>query len=274
MSLILDALSRAEREKREQAAVAPSILSQEIKSERAGAGAGKGAWILAFTVLVIIAAGAFSFWLFREEPPLRPQPGAAKNASEDRSAAAVISRERAPPRPSLPPPSVTTSSQPLSMPEPQEETRKSAAAVAALYAEKPERAAAEPVQKSQQLQATVASETIPTVVVEPVVEEAIDVERVLRELRVEAAKDTLQPHPVPLLEELSKQFKDRVPTLMYSRHDYNAAGTSTVTINGENLRPTQRTRGVEVREILSDSVILRFDSTDFRLRALNSWVNL
>jgi hypothetical protein len=31
---------------------------------------------------------------------------------------------------------------------------------------------------------------------------------------------------------------------------------------------------VEVLEILADSAIFRFEDTRFRLRALNSWVNL
>jgi hypothetical protein len=97
---------------------------------------------------------------------------------------------------------------------------------------------------------------------------------VLREMRAKARGDTLQPHPAPLLKDLSKQFRDRVPTLMYSRHDFNSAGRSSVVINGETLRPTQRSRGVEVREILADSVILRFEGTDFRMKSLNSWVNL
>jgi hypothetical protein len=105
-------------------------------------------------------------------------------------------------------------------------------------------------------------------------EEAIDIERVLRRVEIESAAAKLEPNPVPLLENLSKQFRDRVPTLMYLRHDYNPGGVSTVFLNGELLREGQRSRGVELREVLPDSAILRFEGTDFRLRALNSWVNL
>lgn len=105
-------------------------------------------------------------------------------------------------------------------------------------------------------------------------EEPVDLERALRRARAEVAASRLADHPVPLLQSLTKQYRDRVPTLMYLRHDYNPTGTSTVLINGEDLRVGGRSRNVEVREILADSVILRFEGRDFRLRALNSWVNL
>ncbi|GEM_PF-740897 len=104
--------------------------------------------------------------------------------------------------------------------------------------------------------------------------DVIDLGRVLREVRAEQAAGELEAHPVALLAEQSKQFRDSVPTLMYLRHDYQGSGPSTVTINGQVLAVGGRTRGVEVREILKDSAILRFQGTEFRLRALNSWVNL
>ena len=96
----------------------------------------------------------------------------------------------------------------------------------------------------------------------------------LREVQRVSDAGALAPHPTPLLAELSQQFRNEVPTLMYLRHDYNPAGTSTVLLNGDTLRVGGRTRGVEVLEILPDSIVCRFQGTDFRLRALNSWVNL
>ncbi|MEO0435712.1 MAG: general secretion pathway protein GspB [Pseudomonadota bacterium] len=106
------------------------------------------------------------------------------------------------------------------------------------------------------------------------VEEAIDLAQALRQLQTSRRTEELLSHPAPMLLSLSKQFKDSVPTLLYQQHDFNPSGVSAVTLNGQSLRVRQRTRGVEVREILADSVILRFSGTDFRLRALNSWVNL
>lgn len=102
----------------------------------------------------------------------------------------------------------------------------------------------------------------------------LDPLEILNEVRAAEASSDLAPHPVPLLAEQSKQYRDSVPTLIYLSHDFNSRGVSMVRINGEDLREGQRTRQVLVREILPDSVVLSFKETEFRLRALNSWVNL
>lgn len=95
--------------------------------------------------------------------------------------------------------------------------------------------------------------------------------------RAEAAMDNigLSAHPAPMLEELSQAVRDDIPTLIYSQHDYRASGgESSVLINREHRRAGDSTAGVRVREILPDSVVLSYRDTVFRLRALNSWVNL
>ena len=62
---------------------------------------------------------------------------------------------------------------------------------------------------------------------------------------------------------------------MYLQHDYRSDGGSTVTINGQQARAGQTVgRGVTVEEVLPDSVVLSHAGQQFRLRALNSWVNL
>lgn len=117
-----------------------------------------------------------------------------------------------------------------------------------------------------------APAALPTASSQP--ESSIDVDAVLAQLRIEEGQSDLIAHPVPLLDSLSKQFRDSVPTLMYRLHDYQSQGRSVVVINGDALAVGERTRGVVVRDILADSVILEFSGTAFRLRALNSWVNL
>ena len=47
-----------------------------------------------------------------------------------------------------------------------------------------------------------------------------------------------------------------------------------MTLNGRRLLVGQRVDGIEVLEILNDSVVLRAGGIEFRLRALNTWVNL
>ena len=107
-------------------------------------------------------------------------------------------------------------------------------------------------------------------------EEPIDIARVLQSAREEMKDATLDEHPVPLLSALSQQVKDDIPTLYYQRHDYsNNTSISTVVMNSKTLKVGgNAVNGVKIEEILPDSVVLSYQGTQFRLRALNSWVNL
>ena len=107
-------------------------------------------------------------------------------------------------------------------------------------------------------------------------EEPIDIARVLQSAREEMKDATLDEHPVPLLSALSQQVKDDIPTLYYQRHDYsNNTSISTVVMNSKTLKVGGNpVNGVKIEEILPDSVVLSYQGTQFRLRALNSWVNL
>ena len=107
-------------------------------------------------------------------------------------------------------------------------------------------------------------------------EQTIDIEEVLQRAQ-EGVKDTnLDDHPVPLLSNLSQQAKDDIPTLYYQRHDYSVdSSISSVVMNGKKVTVGgSPISGMKVDEILTDSVILSYRGTQFRLRALNSWINL
>ena len=102
----------------------------------------------------------------------------------------------------------------------------------------------------------------------------IDLAKAMDQAARAAGESTLVPHPVVLLENLSQQQKDRVPTIVYSDHVFAAADIASVELNGKRMRAGQQAGGIEVVEILTDSVILRAGGSEFRLRALNTWVNL
>jgi hypothetical protein len=94
-----------------------------------------------------------------------------------------------------------------------------------------------------------------------------------------AAQEELGVKPLvessePLLETLSQQIKDDIPSLIYSEHRYNPAGDSSVTLNGKVVKERQRVGAFTVVEILPDSVVLRWREAQFRVRARNSWVNM
>jgi hypothetical protein len=136
--------------------------------------------------------------------------------------------------------------------------------------------AAEPVAEPQPEPVTSEPDAAPAALADAVSEEALDIEALVTRAENEVENARLAEHPAPFLASLSQQKKDQIPTLMYSRHDYASdAKTSAVTINGKSLRAGGNAGGgVKVVEVLSDSVVLSHQGTEFRLRALNSWVNL
>ena len=109
---------------------------------------------------------------------------------------------------------------------------------------------------------------------EAAAEDNLDIAELLRRAQSELGRPVLEPHDAPLLENLSQQQKDGIPTLMYTLHDWVPGGPSRVVLNGQALQVGQQHGGVRVEEILSDSVVLNWRGIRFRLRALNSWVNL
>ncbi len=107
-------------------------------------------------------------------------------------------------------------------------------------------------------------------------EEGVDIDALVRRAQAEIANAELAEHPAPFVGSLSQQTKDAIPTLLYSAHDYSGKpGQSSVVINGRQLRVGgSPATGIKIDEILPDSVVLSFQGKQFRLRALNSWVNL
>jgi hypothetical protein len=99
-------------------------------------------------------------------------------------------------------------------------------------------------------------------------------EKAIAEAAKAVGEQSLVPHATTMLENLSQQQKDDIPTLIYSTHDFQTDGSATVELNGQRLKVGQRAGPVRVKDILIDSVILEISGVTFRLAALNSWVNM
>lgn len=255
MSFILDALERA---RGEQAGTDQSAIATRT-------GPVRGLAILACAVFAVAILALVLWWQTGERgtpPPAADAPSAARDepAAEERLPASADD-------------SLT------SAPDP---------AVQSLYA-RAEREAAGESDAEAQPEATVATRgsrapaeasappsTLPAAAPTETVE--ADPERVdalLARAEAALADRDLTPHAAPMLDELPATLRDAIPTLIYSRHDYRAdGGESSVLINREPRRVGDTTRGVSIEDILPDSVVLSYRGTLFRLRALNSWVNL
>ncbi|MEH6592066.1 MAG: general secretion pathway protein GspB [Halioglobus sp.] len=107
-------------------------------------------------------------------------------------------------------------------------------------------------------------------------QQSIDLEAVLAQTEAELKNARLSEHSAPFINSLSQQTKDAIPSILYSRHDYSSTpGQSLVVLNGQTVRVGGSVRGgIKLDEILPDSIVLNHRGTQFRLRALNSWVNL
>ena len=108
----------------------------------------------------------------------------------------------------------------------------------------------------------------------PSIAPPIDLVAAIERAAREVGESNLVPHPTVLLENLSQHQKDQIPTIVYTEHVYAEGAAPLVELNGQRLRPGQRTGAITVEDILVDSVILRVNGVSFRLRALNTWVNL
>ncbi|MDB2660790.1 general secretion pathway protein GspB [Luminiphilus sp.] len=102
----------------------------------------------------------------------------------------------------------------------------------------------------------------------------VDFAEILAKAQSELGVSPLVESTEPLLETLSQQIKDDIPSLIYSAHDFRPSGRSRVILNGESAGERQKVGAFTVVEILPDSVILRWRETQFRVRARNSWINM
>ena len=79
---------------------------------------------------------------------------------------------------------------------------------------------------------------------------------------------------LPELHDLPNNILDKVPTLTYSEHNYNANDGS-VKINGAIFHVNEQiANGIVIDKILEDGMILHIDNYPFKMRAMNSWINM
>lgn len=277
MSLILDALNRS----RTESGPVPGLDSQPVLPEERSPGvAAHLPWLALGAALVLIAWLLFDRFAGGEsvgakvvaetdaKPALAEQPPAA--VAPDKPGPGAVARTD--------PGAAKDSAGPAAAAGPAPRTDARDAEVARLYAAPRENKS--PVARPDAAAGAKESSTTPEKAVKPAARPApspvVDVAAMVEMAETEKKNTGLEEHPAPLVVALSQPTKDAIPTLLYERHDYNSVpGRSRVVINGKTLRVGgTAAAGVKVEEILSDSVVLSHKGTQFRLRALNSWVNL
>ena len=299
MSLILDALRRSEN-----GGVAASP-QPPLPSEQGG---GLGKKWLGVVVLVCAGLGIAAGWMMRggatdpmeKEQVISPMPGSS--SSGDIGASSELVRDDAmssAPGPQLSPSTPLASAADTSFVAPPQNNAGSDAAraenerIAALHQQMWSDAASlgaaegqgieksgAPISAAEKLDAPAPSDQEPGITPSNVPSDAnsiappIDLVAAIERAAREVGEPNLIPHPTVLLENLSQQQKDQIPTIVYTEHVYADGAAPLVELNGQRLRLGQRTGAITVEDILVDSVILRVNGVSFRLRALNTWVNL
>ena len=295
MSLILDALRRSEN-----GGVAGSP-QPPLPSEQGG---GLGKKWLGVIVLVCAGLGIAAGWMMRggatdpveKEQVVSPVPGSPSSGDSGTSSELVRDDSvSSPPGPELSPSTPLASAADISsVAAPQNNAGSDAARaederIAALHQQMWSDAASlgaaegqgtdpsgAPISAAGKLDAPTLIESTPATSSSssPSIAPPIDLVAAIERAAREVGEPSLVPHPTVLLENLSQQQKDQIPTIVYTEHIYAEGAAPLVELNGQRLRPGQRTGAIAVEDILVDSVILRVNGVSFRLRALNTWVNL
>ena len=79
---------------------------------------------------------------------------------------------------------------------------------------------------------------------------------------------------VYLIKGLPFSTQETIPTLMYAQHNYVASGNSTVVLNGKVYRENSSVAdGIVLIKIVEDGIVLKKDNTQFKMPALSSWLN-
>lgn len=291
MSLILDALNKAQREREEQREPVPhltTVHSAPPPAPEPRKSAGRQ-WLVAGVAALCVLAFAGGLWLAGSASSpgvvLTPQPVAD---AVDRPAARAASSAAVKP-------AVTEPDAPVSAPR--EPVVATGHDVAGLYRAARDKGAE---RGNSNGQAVNAGRSVPEA---PAAEREADAHQAQRPA---AVKDSVEPaessgsvaeasvqeskspslspavaatlaarEELPSLQELSWSTQQQLPSIMYSEHHYaGEVAQQRVVINGTSLRPgAQVGQGLVLEEILQDGVVLRYQSQKFKLEALNSWVN-
>jgi len=286
MSLILDALNKADRE-REYRDTVPDIntvhgvaRAKQVRHHWIIAGLSAGLLVLLVLLLVV-------WW--RSSTPAVVEPVAQANSEMAQpSAASTPPAKPAPPVTEVVSKPVTFLDQEVqALYQPQEDTRVVQVVepkVQAVPVQPP--APATPARRNDLNEETIRAlweetkrefgEPVPLPLMpqpQPVAVKAEPARTKTNELPADILpEETLAGHPtVPFLHELPVTTQNKIPTLMYAKHQYD---NGIVVLNKEELQVGMATReGVLLERILADGVLLSYNGTPFKLGSLSSWVN-
>lgn len=285
MSLILDALNRADNERKNQDIVpglntvhpAPAIVLEDKSGRQYG--------LYIVIALVIIVLAVIAYWFIARSATTATASAQSNPAGQAAVASkAQVANSAAAQQQESKNPTATETAAPQSVVEnePAESmiAAKPAAAVEQLYTAPETRAISTDPQVNELYTAEepAASESID----DPFAAAALAAEptHITDTGRVAAggppARTFASIGEVQDFNELPWNTKQQIPTISYQRHNFLAGGISTVVINGQTLGVGNIASSSQlvVQEIFEDGVVLKRGNIVFKLRALNGWINM
>jgi general secretion pathway protein B len=274
MSLILDALNRAEHERKNQNAVPDLNTLHRPQEIDTSSEARRTLWWVIGVVLVLIAIIVVLVMLLRREPAVQI------------SGATVAPVQQ---------PAITPSAQPVFEQKPSAGTTPTAvvaaapvvetsphvsapnAAVDRLYAtEDPAPLAVADSGVSELYAAEAATAAVSETIVDPfnASGNTAAVSATAQEQAPPRTFDSIKN--IPDFNALPWNMRQQIPTISYARHNYLANGVSSVVINNQTTGVGNiiGTGQFVVQEIYVDGVVLKHGNAVFKLRALNGWINM
>ena len=297
MSLILDALNKADRQRDDQEPV-PNLTTYHVAPSKPKPVAGIASWML-YSILALLVLVVIGLALLLLQG--RGERGPASVVSASTATTEVADKPK--PEPiaiveAVAPPAVATGlNAPIkglrtedgsprggSVPSDRREPAISAE-VAAIYGQvgdtgvtAPKRDVVDGLYQSEKASAPrKTAQASPKKPVNPLVDDQ-ELQALWEQSQAEGAALTppvIDPYAkLPYLHQLPESFQNRIPTLMYHNHIFSAKA-SAVILNGKTYRKGEEiATSLVVEAITEEDLILSYLNKPFRLAALSSWVKM
>lgn len=278
MSLILDALNRAEHERKNQNSVPDLNSLHSSPVFNAAPDKQRTLWWVMGVVALLVVIIIMLVMMLRREPVAQPsvaqiapppQPAAiASPAPVVEQKAPVVAAETAAKKAVVEPTSNTAAVKATAQPA------ASNVAIDQLYS------AEDPVAADTGVTELYAAEAATAAASETIVDpfngagNAAALSAVAQEQAPPRTFDSIKN--IPDFNSLPWNMRQQIPTITYARHNFLADGVSSVVINNQTTGVGNiiGTGQFVVQEIFLDGVVLKHGNAVFKMRALNGWINM
>jgi hypothetical protein len=267
MSLILDALKRAERE-RQGSETNPAVSDELIEDSELPTIPNQKKYPIYVDIGIIIALIIIALLIFmylKKEPASAPAEIISRSNETVETQAAVnqettVNESVTESQSSAMRQAVTDLYQQKATSLPKVEDVE----VAQLYTE--------PQVVSVQVSNPLSESPVSVAVTNPLADQSPQLPKNLQQFetrRIEDVEDTIR------FDDLSFKQKQLFPNISYSQHNYLGSSASSVVINGQLMRSGSRiTPDLVIVEIVEDGIIFNYYNQQVSFKALNGWINM